>query len=94
MTEEKTQEEKEYEVRLEEAESYTRSLTRYHVASGISLIALILAFVTFNVVMIKFLLLMMALLRAYGWGSLGLKYDIVSFFGYSAVLVYFLVNYH
>ena len=90
---EKSQEEKEYEVRLEKDLSRTRGMTRYHTAAGISLIALILAFVTFNVTLIKFLLLGMAVLRAYGWGSLGNKYDIVSFVGYSGVLVYFLVNY-
>ena len=89
---EKSKEEKEYEVRLEENLERTRSVTRYYAASGLSIIALILAFVTFNVVAIKLLLLWMAILRAYGWGSLGNKYDLFSFFGYGAILAYFIVN--
>ena len=90
---EKSKEEKEYEVRLEENLEHARSVTRYYAASGLSIIALILAFVVFNVVAIKLLLLWMAMLRAYGWGSLGHKYDLFSFFGYGAILVYFIVNY-
>jgi len=89
---EKSQEEKEYEVSLEENLKHTRSVTRYYAASGLSIIALVLAFVTFNVVAIKVLLLWMAIIRAYGWGSLGHKYDLFSFFGYGAFLVYFIIN--
>lgn len=90
---EKSKEEKEYEVRLEENLEHARSVTRYYTASGLSIIALILAFVVFNVVAIKLLLLWMAILRAYGWGSLGHRYDLLSFFGYGAILAYFIVNY-
>ena len=89
---EKSQEEKEYEVSLEENLEHARSVTRYYAASGLSIIALVLAFVTFNVVAIKVLLLWMAIIRAYGWGSLGHKYDLFSFFGYGAALVYFIIN--
>ncbi len=89
---EKSEEEREYEVRLEENLAHARSVTRYYSAAGLSVIALILAFVTFNVVAIKLLLLWMAILRAYGWGSLGHKYDLFSFFGYGGILVYFIIN--